>query len=104
VRTLVTIAILIIGFYAVPASAQDTAGPAPKTTFQALSGLQHSPAALSDRELANIEGGLANANALPPNNPGTARASGFPNPGTGTIPSQVFFDHVQNQWFGRAAQ
>ena len=49
-------------------------------------------------------GVLANDAALPANNPGTANAAGFPPPlGDGAIPSNVFSDHVQDQWLGKAA-
>lgn len=65
--------------------------------FKALAQVQK-PTQLTKGQLEKIEGqvALANANALPPGNPGTSNA-------VQQIPREVFLAHVANQWFGRAA-
>lgn len=99
--------ILVVAFVTlsvVPALAQSDTVKVENKQFHALTGLPHAPVPLNDKELAAIEGQFANFHALPFNNPGTARASGFPFPvGDGAIPSNVFLSLVGPQWFGAAA-
>src|SRR5262245_59796331 len=92
---------IIVAFVAlstVPALAQSDTVTAKNMQLHALSGLSQAPPALSDKELAAIDGQgivLANQHATP--------GLPFPNPGTaiavGNIPSFV----GQNLWFGKAA-
>lgn len=69
----------------------------PSQHFKALAQVQK-PTQLTEGQLDKIEGQatLANANALPPLNPGTSNA-------VQQIPREVFLAHVAGQWFGRAA-
>lgn len=73
-------------------------GPAsqqPAPAFKALAQVP-APTSLTDEQLSQIQGALANFNALPPNNPGTANA-------VTKIPAAVFTTHVRDQWFGKAS-
>lgn len=92
------LAVVFVTLSTVPALAQSETVKVENTQLHALTGLPQAPAALSDKELAAIEGQgivLANPHATP--------GLPFPNPGTaiavGNIPSFV----GQNLWFGKAA-
>ena len=89
----------------VPALAQSDTVKAEDKQLHALTGLPQAPAALSDKELAAINGQgivLANDHATPGGtfaNPGTSNAAG-------KIPSDVFLVSPgvgPNLWFGKAA-
>lgn len=67
----------------------------PDPAFKALAQIP-APMSLTDQQLSQIQGALANFNALPPNNPGTANA-------VTKIPPAVFTGHVRDQWFGKAS-
>lgn len=97
------LAVAFVTLSTVPALAQSDSAKAENEQLHALSGLPQAPAALSDKELAAIEGQgavLANDHATPGgtfSNPGTSNAAG------GAIPSNVFLTLVGPQWFGKAA-
>jgi len=97
------LAVAFVTLLTVPALAQSDTVKVEGKQFHALAGLVQPPAALSDKELAAIEGQgavLANFHAtpgLPFANPGTTIASG------GAIPTNVFLTLVGPQWFGKAA-
>ena len=80
------------------AAENNVSGPStqqPDPAFKALSQVP-APMSLTDQQLSQIQGALANFNALPPNNPGTANA-------VTKIPPAVFTGHVRDQWFGKAS-
>jgi len=98
------LAVAFVTLSTVPALAQSDTIKVDNEQLHALAGLPQAPVALSDKELAAIEGQgitLANDHATP--------GGTFPNPGTtnavGKIPSNVFFvsPGVGANWFGRAA-
>src|SRR5262245_35498738 len=79
------LSIMVVAFVVlstVPALAQSDTGKVEGTQLYALTGLSQAPAALSDKELAAIDGqgiALANDHATPGgefNNPGTSNAAG----------------------------
>jgi hypothetical protein len=95
------LAVAFVTLSTVPALAQSDTVKVENTQLHALTGLPQAPAALSDKELAAIEGQgatLANFHALPPGNPGTSNAAT-------KIPFDVFHvsPGVGANWFGRAA-
>jgi hypothetical protein len=104
IRHLSIIVVTFVILSTVPALAQSDTAKVEDKQLHALTGLLQVPSALSDQELAAIEGQFANFHALPNVNPGTAVASGFPPPvGDGAIPSNVFLTIVMPRWFGAAA-
>jgi hypothetical protein len=99
------LAVAFVILLTVPALAQSDSAKVENKQFHALSSLLQAPAALSDKELAAIEGQgitLANDHATPGgtfSNPGTTNAAG-------KIPSNVFLVSPgvgPNLWFGKAA-
>jgi hypothetical protein len=99
------LAVAFVALSTVPALAQSDTVTVENMQFRALAGLPQAPAALSDKELAAIEGQgitLANDHATPGgtfSNPGTTNAAG-------KIPSNVFLVSPgvgPNLWFGKAA-
>jgi|SRR5215467_3433794 len=99
------LAVAFVTLLTVPALAQSDTVKVEGKQFHALTGLVQPPAALSDKELAAIEGqgiALANDHATPGgtfNNPGTSNAAT-------KIPSNVFLVSPgvgPNLWFGKAA-
>jgi hypothetical protein len=110
IRHVSILAVAFVALSTVPALAQSDTVTVENMQLHALTGLPQAPAALSDKELAAVQGQgitLANDHATPGgtfNNPGTSRAAGAPAPlGDGAIPSNVFLTIVGGQWFGRAA-
>jgi hypothetical protein len=105
IRRLSIIVVAFVIASTAPALAQSDTVKVEGTQLHALSGLLQVPTALSDKELAAIDGQgivLANDHAtpgLPFANPGTANAAG-------KIPSDVFLVSPgvgPNLWFGKAA-
>lgn len=102
------LSILVVAFLTlstVPALAQSDTVTVENMQLHALSGLPQAPPALSDKELAAIDGqgiALANDHATPGgtfSNPGTSNAAG-------KIPHDVFLVSPgvgPNLWFGKAA-
>jgi hypothetical protein len=99
------LAVAFVALSTVPALAQSETVKVENKQLHALSGLPQAPVALSDKELAAIEGQgitLANDHATPGgtfSNPGTTNAAG-------KIPSNVFLVSPgvgPNLWFGKAA-
>ena len=105
IRYVSIVAVAFVAFSTVPALAQSDTVTVENMQLHALAGLPQAPPALSDKELAAIDGQgivLANDHATP--------GGTFPNPGTtnaaGKIPSEVFLVSPgvgPNLWFGKAA-
>lgn len=102
IRYVSILAVAFVALSTVPALAQSDTVQVENKQLHALAGLPQAPVALSDKELAAIDGRLANDHATP--------GVPFVNPGTSNaatkIPSNVFLVSPgvgTNLWFGKAS-